>query len=118
VDAAETLTERVDDDYPWGNACRRAPVYVQVQRATCYGRTGRRDDVAAAALWDQILSAMPGALRRDYAVFLARHAAALAALPDPERVTSIAVGVASLVPETGSARLCRELVALRDHARG
>lgn len=39
LDAAETLTERVDD-YPWGNACRRTPAYVQVQRATCYGRTG------------------------------------------------------------------------------
>jgi hypothetical protein len=57
---------------------------------------------------------MPDTLRRDNAVFHARHAAALAALPDPERVTSIA---ASLVHETGSARLRRELVALRDQAR-
>ncbi len=119
LDAAETLTERVDDDYPWGNACRRTPAYVQVQRATCYGRTGRLDDAAAAAaLWDQILSAMPEALRRDNAVFQTRHAAALAALPDPERVTSIAAGAATLVHATGSARLRRELVALRDQARG
>src|SRR6266571_3387145 len=48
----------------------------------------------------------------------APQAAALAALPDPERVTSIAAGAASLVRETGSARLRRELVALRDQARG
>jgi len=33
LDAAVTLTERVDDDYPWGNACHRTPAYVQVQRA-------------------------------------------------------------------------------------
>jgi len=119
LDAAETLTERVDDDYPWGNACRRTPAYVQVQRATCYGHTGRQADAAdAAALWDQILGAMPEELRRDNAVFHARQAAALAALPDPERVTSIAAGAASLVRETGSARLRRELVALRDQARG
>ena len=119
LDAAETLTERVDDDYPWGNACRRTPAYMQVQRATCYGRTGHQEDAAdAAALWDQILGAMLDAQRRDNAVFHARHAAALAVLPDPERVTSIAAGAASLVHETGSARLRRELVALRDQARG
>ena len=61
---------------------------------------------------------MPSTLRRDNAVFHVRHAAALAALPNPERVTSIAAGAASLVHETGSARLHRELVALRDQARG
>ena len=119
LDAAETLTEWVDDDYPWGNACRRTPAYVQVQRATCYGRTGRLADAAdAAALWDQILGEMPEELRRDNAVFHARQAAALAALPDPERVTSIAADAASLVQATGSARLRRELVALGDQARG
>jgi transcriptional regulator with XRE-family HTH domain len=119
LDAAETLTGRVDDEYPWGNACRRTPAYVQVQRATCYGRTGRPQDAAdAAALWDQILAAIPQAQRRDSAVFHARQAAALAVLPDPERVTSIAAGAAGLVQETGSARLRRELVAVRDQARG
>ena len=118
LDAAEMLTERVDDDYPWGNACRRTPAYMQVQRATCYGRTGRLNDAAdAAALWDQILRGMPEALRRDNAVFHTRHAAALAALPDPERVTSIAADAASLVHATGSARLRRELIALGDQAR-
>ncbi len=93
LDAAETLTERVDDDYPWGNACRRTPAYMQVQRATCYGHTGRQtpaymqvqratcyghtgrqaDAADAAALWDQILGAMPEELRRDNAVFHARQ---------------------------------------------
>jgi len=119
LDAAETLTRQVDDDYPWGNACRRTPAYVQVQRATCYGRTGRPEDAAgAAALWDQSLAAIPQAQRRDSAVFHARQAAALAVLPDPECVTSIAAGAAGLVQETGSARLRRELVAVADQARG
>jgi hypothetical protein len=119
LDAAETLTAQVDDEYPWGNACRRTPGYVQVQRATCYGRTGSPDDTAdAAGLWDQILCMMPETLRRDNAVFRARQAATLAALPDPERVTSIAASAASLVRETGSARLRRELMALPGHARG
>lgn len=118
LDAAERLTERVDDEYPWGNACRRTPAYVQVQRATCYGRIGGQEDTAdAAALWDEILGGMPEALRRDNAVFHARQAAMLAALPDPERVISIAVDVAGLVQATGSARLRRELMVLPRRAR-
>jgi hypothetical protein len=113
LEAAETLTGLVDDEYPWGNACRRTPSYVDVQRATCYGRTGRREDTAdAAALWDQILSGMPGSLRRDNAVFRTRQAAALAAVPEPERVTAIAADAAGLVQVTGSARLRKELLAL------
>jgi hypothetical protein len=113
LDTAETLTGLVDDEYPWGNACRRTPSYVDVQRATCYGRTGRREDTAdAAALWDEIMSGMPGSLRRDNAVFRTRQAAALAAVPDPERVTAIAADAAGLVQVTGSARLRKELMAL------
>ena len=113
LDTAEMLTGLVDDEYPWGNACRRTPSYVDVQRATCYGRTGRREDTAdAAALWGEIMSGMPGSLRRDNAVFRTRQAAALAAVPDPERVTAIAADVAGLVQVTGSARLRKELMAL------
>jgi hypothetical protein len=59
---------------PWGNAGRRTPAYLQVQRATCYGRTGRQEDAAdAAALRDLILGAMPDAQRRDNAVFHVRR---------------------------------------------
>lgn len=119
LDEAEALTGQLDDDYPWGNACRRTPAYVQVQRATCYGRTGRPQDATdAAALWDEILGGMPEALRRDNAVFRARQAAALALLPEPERVTSIAAGAVGLVNSTGSARLRRELAAVGRQARG
>ena len=117
LDQADALTGQVDDDYPWGNACRRTPRYVDVQRATCYGRTGRPQDTAdAAALWAQILGEMPEALRRDNAVFRTRYAASLAAVPDPEQVTAIAADAAGdaagLVRATGSARLRRELMTL------
>jgi transcriptional regulator with XRE-family HTH domain len=119
LDAADALTGQVDDDYPWGNACRRTPRYVDVQRATCYGRTGRKQDLAdAAVLWGQLLGEMPDALRRDNAVFSTRYAAALAVVPEPERVTRIAADAASLVRTTGSARLRRELLALPRRAAG
>lgn len=61
---------------------------------------------------------MPETLRRDNAVFHARQASVLAAVPEPERVTSIAADAASLVHATGSARLRRELLALPEQARG
>lgn len=110
LDSAETLTSRIDDEHLWGNACRRTPHYVSVQRATCYGRTGRpQDALDAAGLWDQILDAMPGSARRDNAVFRARQAAALAVVPDPERAVAVAAEAASAVNVTGSARLRREL---------
>jgi hypothetical protein len=118
LDAADALTGRVDDDHLWGNACRRTPHYVEVQRATCYGRTGKAADAAdAAALWDDILDSMPGSARRDNAVFHARQAAALAVVPDPERAVAIARQAASAVAPTGSARLRRELKAIPARAR-
>ncbi|MEU9613684.1 hypothetical protein AB0D56_19310 [Streptomyces sp. NPDC048209] len=40
LDEAVRLLPRIDDDLPWGNACRRTPGYLEVQRATCYGRLG------------------------------------------------------------------------------
>lgn len=117
LDAAEALTGRADDDYPWGNACRRTAAYVEVQRATCYGRTGQvQDATTAAGLWDEILGAAPAG--RDTAVFRTRHAAALAEAGEAERVTSIAAAAAALVHTTGSARLRRELLALPGHVRG
>ena len=119
LDTAATLTSRIDDEFPWGNACRRTPHNMEVQRATCYGRTGsRKDSAAAAALWDEILSAMPESARRDNAVFAARQAAALAAIPDPERVAQIAASAAEAVQATGSARLRQELLSLPSLASG
>ena len=119
LDNAAVLVGQVDDEYLWGNSCRRTPHHVEVQRATCYGRTGRAQDAAdAAGLWDQILDGMPESARRDNAVFRARQSAALARVPDPDRAVWAAAEAAGAVQATGSARLRRELKALPRQASG
>jgi hypothetical protein len=117
LDQAAVLVGRVDDEYLWGNSCRRTPHHVEVQRATSYGRTGRPQDAAdAASLWDQIMDSMPKTARRDNAVFRARQSAALAQVPDPDRALWAAAEAASAVRATGSARLRREIRAIPKHA--
>ncbi|MFD0297172.1 hypothetical protein ACFWJS_11365 [Streptomyces sp. NPDC127061] len=54
IDRADRLLPRVDGDPPWGNACRRTPGYLEVQRATCYGRLGLGAE--AGALWSRVLA--------------------------------------------------------------
>ncbi|MEU8342008.1 helix-turn-helix domain-containing protein [Actinomadura meyerae] len=112
LDRAEALIDLVDEEQPWGNACRRTPHYMAIQRATAYGRSGDHED--AAHLWDEILGDQPGNYRRDHGVFRARQAAALAAgrSAEPERVVRIAAGAAAACTETGSERLRGELAAL------
>ncbi|WP_439676773.1 4a-hydroxytetrahydrobiopterin dehydratase [Embleya sp. MST-111070] len=66
---AQQLVERIDDDLPWGDACRRTPGYIDAQRATCYGRMHDPDAIAEAdRVWTRVLGAMPDAHRRDVAV--------------------------------------------------
>lgn len=115
IDTAAPLVDLVDDEYPWANSSRRTPGYLEVQRATCYGRMGFSGE--AARLWDQILGAMPDGARRDTAVYRTRQAVALAA-DEPERAVGLAADVAEVVQETGSARLRRELLTLPEHATG
>ncbi len=110
LDQAAELVDRVDDEHPWGNACRRTPGYITIQRATAYGRMGVYRE--AAALWDQILDTAPASARRDNGVFWARQAAALAAMPEPERAVQIATTAAAIVGNTGSARLRQEMKAI------
>jgi hypothetical protein len=118
LDQAAPLVTRVDDEYLWGNSCRRTPHHVEVQRATCYGRTGHPADAAdAARLWDQIMDSMPDSARRDNAVFRARQSAALAQVPDPDRAVWAASEAASAVRATGSARLRKEIRAIPRQAR-
>ncbi|MEN3538366.1 hypothetical protein AAH991_24865 [Microbispora sp. ZYX-F-249] len=114
LDQAAVLVDRVDDEYPWGNACRRTLRYIDVQRATAYMRLGAYRE--AVALWDGILGVAPESARRDNGVFWARQAAALAAVPEPERVVEIASVAASSVEVTGSVRLRKELKAIPRHA--
>ncbi|MFC7975178.1 Twin-arginine translocation pathway signal [Streptomyces cinereoruber] len=110
IDDADRLLPQVTDDLPWGNACRRTPGYLEVQRATCYGRLGLGAE--ASALWAQVLDVVPSAARRDRGVYLARHATAAAASREPEQAVEIAREVATIAVETGSARMRRELVTL------
>ncbi|UGT63314.1 helix-turn-helix domain-containing protein [Nocardia asteroides] len=119
LDKLDALIPQVDDPAPWGNACRRTPHYVHVQRATCYGRTGaERDAVAAVGLWDEVMDSMPDRARRDNAVFRARQSAALARVPDPDRAVRAAAQAADAYTSTGSARLRRELEIVGSQAAG
>ncbi len=110
IDTADRLLPRVDDDLPWGNACRRTPGYLEVQRATCYGRLGL--GAAALGLWAQVLDIVPATARRDRGVYMARHATAAATAREPEQAVEIAREAAVIAVETRSARMRRELVAL------
>lgn len=115
IDQADQLLPRVDDDLPWGNACRRTPGYLEVQRATCYGRLGL--GVEAGALWGQVLAVVPETARRDRGVYMARQATAAAGAGDPDQALHIAREVAGIATETRSARMRRELGALQRSMR-
>ncbi|MFE0426671.1 Twin-arginine translocation pathway signal [Streptomyces sp. NPDC058953] len=110
LDEAATLLPRVDDNLPWGNACRRTPGYLEVQRATCYGRLGCGGE--AVSLWGQVLSLVPETARRDRGVYLARYATAAAMAGDPDQALELARSVSPVAVETRSARLAKELDTL------
>jgi hypothetical protein len=73
IDEADRLPSLVDDDLPRGNACRRTPGYLEVQRATRYGRLGLGTE--AVRLWDQVLDVVPETARRDRGVSSRRRSA-------------------------------------------
>ncbi|MFB7175051.1 Twin-arginine translocation pathway signal [Streptomyces sp. NPDC056254] len=110
IDAATALLPRVADDLPWGNACRRTPGYLEVQRATCYGRLGLGRE--AESLWAQVLDDVPSTARRDRGVYLARRATVAAESRDPDHAVEIARSVVEIAMETRSARMIRELACL------
>ncbi|MEE1769313.1 Twin-arginine translocation pathway signal [Streptomyces sp. JV185] len=110
IDQADALLPRVDDDLPWGNACRRTPGYLEVQRATCYGRLGLGAE--AGHLWSQVLAIVPETARRDRGVYMARQATAAAVAREPDQAVEIARTAATIAVETRSARMVRELVSL------
>ncbi|SCD94446.1 hypothetical protein GA0115241_108539 [Streptomyces sp. DpondAA-D4] len=110
LDLADQLLPQVDDDLPWGNACRRTPGYLEVQRATCYGRLGLGTE--AGTLWAQVLAEVPERARRDRGVYMARQATAAAAAREPDHAVEIARTVATIAVETRSARMRRELATL------
>jgi hypothetical protein len=104
-DEAQALTDRIDDGYPWGEACF-PPAYIGVQRATIATRLGRSTE--AVRLWGEVLPMVsPG---RDWGVFTAR----LARAGEPERAADLAAEVVPVAASTGSARMRAELATLRD----
>ncbi|GGR24423.1 hypothetical protein GCM10010219_31490 [Streptomyces netropsis] len=111
IDQADGLLARVDDDLPWGNACRRTPCYLEVQRATCYGRLGLGAE--ADSLWRQVLDRVPATARRDRGVYLARHATAAAIAQEPDHAVAITREAVLIAVDTGSERMRRELTTLR-----
>ncbi len=106
---AAGLVGEIGDDYPWG-ACT-APRWIDTQRATVLTRLGRNRE--AAALWGEVIPGLPASSRRDIGVFSARHAQALAGGGDPEQAAAIAREVVAVAVQSGSARMRRELAALR-----
>jgi hypothetical protein len=109
LERAGLLLDRVDVEV-WGTACRRTPGYVEVQRATCYGRL----DLAAESdrLWQQIIPYAPLSARRDVGVWSARQSAACLDIGEPERAVALAKTAVEISLETGSARAVRALSAL------
>jgi hypothetical protein len=108
LDAAGRLLDQVDVE-AWGTACLRTPHYVEVQRATCYGRLGLAGE--ALGVWQQIMSAAPSTARRDVGVWVARQATLSASLREPEQAVELARHAVKVALETGSARVRRELEA-------
>ncbi|GAA3386608.1 hypothetical protein [Cryptosporangium minutisporangium] len=87
LDTAGALIGSVDVEL-WGTACLRTPHYVEVQRATCYGRLGVPRE--AERIWSQILPEAPPSARRDVGVWSARRAQAAAAAGEPEQAVELA----------------------------
>jgi dienelactone hydrolase len=106
LDAAGELIDQVDVEV-WGTACLRTPHYVEVQRATCYGRLGLARE--ALGVWQQVIPAAPSNARRDVGVWMARQATLSASLREPERTVELARHAVKVALETGSARVRREL---------
>jgi len=110
LDTAGRILEQVDVEV-WGTACLRTPHYVEVQRATCYGRLGLAKE--ALGVWQRIIPAAPANARRDVGVWVARQATLSASLQEPERTVELARHAVKAALETGSARVHRELAAAK-----
>lgn len=115
LDHAAELIPKVDDDWPWGNAFRRTPCYIDAQRATCYGRLGIAD--RSADLWGDVISQQPGGYRRDSGVYLARQATAFIDAGEPSAAIRPATQAMRCLHDTGSARMRLELARLADKAK-
>lgn len=109
LDESARQLDRVDEEQ-WGTSCLRTPAYVEVQRATCYGRLGLASEAERA--WEQIIPAAPSTSRRDVGVWVARQATAAATLCEPERAVELSRHAVEIAVDTGSVRARRELAAV------
>ncbi|SBW20019.1 twin-arginine translocation pathway signal [Candidatus Protofrankia californiensis] len=107
LDRAAGYLAHVDDNYPWFNACRRTPSYIEAQRATCYNRLGLGAE--AAHLWEQVIADLPATARRDTGVYRARQAVAFATGRQPEAAVNAVEQAVTIAEETSSVRLRQEL---------
>ncbi|MBL1120524.1 Twin-arginine translocation pathway signal [Streptomyces sp. 110] len=103
LDRAGRLIDRIDDDHPWGVATK-TPLYLEIQRATCYSRM--QLGAEAVRLWEQV---MPSAEWRNSGVFAARQASALADSRRPDEAVAALEAAVHVAEEVESARLRREL---------
>jgi transcriptional regulator with XRE-family HTH domain len=110
LDAAGRFVDQVDVEV-WGVPCLRTPHYVEVHRATCYGRLGLAKE--ALGVWQQIIPDAPSTARRDVGVWVARQATLSASLREPEWTVELARHAVKVALETGSARVRRELAAAK-----
>ena len=110
LDAAGRIIDQVDVEV-WGVPCLRTPHYVEVHRATCYGRLGLAKE--ALGVWQQIIPAAASNARRDVGVWVARQATLSASLREPEWTVELARHAVKVALETGSARVRRELAATK-----
>lgn len=110
------LLDRCNDerDHPWGgNRFRHARRAIALQQATCYGRLGLGEE--AVTLWDDAMDGFtPG--YRDLGVYQARWARALVDAGAPETALQLAADSLNTFYATGSARMGRELSAVRSSA--
>jgi transcriptional regulator with XRE-family HTH domain len=110
LDAASRFVDQVDVEV-WGVPCLRTPHYVEVHRATCYGRLGLAKE--ALGVWQHIIPDAPSNARRDIGVWVARQATLSASLREPEWTVELARHAVKVALETGSARVRRELAATK-----
>jgi hypothetical protein len=110
LDEAVRFVDQVDVEV-WGVPCLRTPHYVEVHRATCYGRLGLATE--ALGVWQQIIPDAPSTARRDIGVWVARQATLSASLREPEWTVELARHAVKVALETGSARVRRELAAAK-----
>ncbi len=107
LDEAHEIAAGPDDhpSVPWAGWLSTR--YVDIQRARCMDVLGRHPE--AARLFDEAITDIPPALRRDRGVYLARQAVAYAGAADLDSASRAGIRAARIARITGSGRIVVEL---------